>query len=395
MTTETATPTPEETMLSENKYFSYNQGPLPDGCKYCVRGEKLVLFVTGLCPRTCYFCPISDQKYGHDVIYANERKVLSTEDMIQEARLMNARGAGITGGDPLMKLERTLEYIKQLKKTFGSSFHIHLYTSLNLVTEITLAKLYEAGLDEIRFHFDFDDDKFWQNIKLAKKFSWKVGAEIPCIPTKITEMKRVADLIAGQVDFFNLNELERADNEHSKLDEMGFQTVHQYSYATEGSVAAGLEIARYVKEKKYLYSVHICTAKLKENVQLRNRMKREAAQMKRVFDTVDDEGILKRGALYLPELAPGFKYRAKLETCDKEALVATLLPLLEKIKKECSLKEEEIVIDRDKPRILLSEFYARKFKKKFKTMGLLVAVVEEMPTADQLEIEVDFLNQDY
>ncbi len=381
-----------ETTLTENKYFSYNQGPLPDGCKFCVRGEKLVLFVTGLCPRTCYFCPISDKKYSHDVIYANERKVLSTEDVIQEARLMNARGAGITGGDPLMKLERTLEYIRELKKTFGSSFHLHLYTSLNLVTETTLTKLYEAGLDEIRFHFDFDDERFWQNIKLAKKFSWKVGAEIPCIPTKIAEMKRVADLIAGHVDFFNLNELERADNEHSKLDEMGFQTVHQYSYATEGSVSAGLEIARYVKEKKYLYSVHICTAKLKENIQLRNRMKREAAQMKRKFDRVDEEGILTRGALYLPELAPGFKYRAKLETCDKEALTATLLPILEKIKKECSLKEEEIVIDKDKPRILLSEFHARKFKKKFKTAGLLVAIVQEMPTADQLEIEVDFLN---
>lgn len=379
-------------MLSENKCYSYNQGPLPDGCTYCVRGEKLVLFVTGLCPRSCYFCPISDKKYGHDVIYANERKVVTTDDVVQEARLMQAKGAGITGGDPLLKLERTLEYIRVLKKTFGSGFHLHLYTSLNLVTETTLATLYEAGLDEIRFHFDFDDERFWKNIILAKKFSWKVGAEIPCIPTKIEEMKKVANVISGHVDFLNLNELERADNEHSHLDELGFKTIHPYSYATEGSVEAGLALAEYVKEKKYPYSVHLCTARLKENVQLRNRMKREAAMVKKSFDKVDEEGILTRGALYLPELAPGFKYREKLESADKEKMIATLQPIVEKIKKESTLKDTDFDIDREKPRILLSEFNARKFKRKFKTNGLLVAIVQEMPTADQLEIEVDFLD---
>lgn len=380
-----------ETRLTENRYFSYNQGELPEGCKYCVRGEKLVLFVTGLCPRTCYFCPISDQKYGHDVIYANERKIKATEDIITEARLMQAKGAGITGGDPLLKLERTVEYIKELKKAFGSSFHLHLYTSLNLVTEATLAKLYGAGLDEIRFHFDFEDKIFWKKIFLAKKFSWKVGAELPCIPTKSVEMKKIADLISGQADFLNLNELERADNKHSSLDEAGFKTIHPFSYATEGSVKAGLEIAQYVREKGYAYSVHICTAKLKENVQLRNRMRREAAKVKKSFDKVDREGILTRGALYLPELAPGFNYRNKLESFPQEKIIAVLQPLLEKIKKECSLSDADLFLDKEKPRILLSEFHTRKFKKKLKASGLLVAVVQEMPTADQLEIEVEFL----
>ncbi len=385
---------PENKVLSENKYFSYNQGELPDGCKYCVRGEKLVLFVTGLCPRTCYFCPISDKKYGHDVIYANERRVNTAEDIIKEARLMQARGAGITGGDPLIKLERTIKYIKELKKTFGSSFHLHLYTSLNLVTERALAKLAEAGLDEIRVHFDFDDEIFWKKIVLAKKFTWKVGAELPCIPTKIAEMKKIADLISGHVDFLNLNELERADNEHSSLDEAGFKTIHQFSYATEGSVKAGLEIAQHVKEKGYAYPVHICTAKLKENVQLRNRMRREAAAVRKTFDKVDNEGILTRGALYLPELAPDFNYRNKLESFSQEKIITVLQLLLEKmekIKEECSFNDEDLFLDREKPRILLSEFQARKFKKKLKAAGLLTAIVQEMPTADQLEIEVEFL----
>ena len=114
-------------MIKENKYYSYNLGLLPKGCQMCVKGEKLVLFVTGLCPRKCCFCPVSDDKYGRDVIYANERRVFTSDDLIKEAELMNAKGMGITGGDPLTKLERTTRFIKKLKEKFGKEFHIHYW----------------------------------------------------------------------------------------------------------------------------------------------------------------------------------------------------------------------------------------------------------------------------
>src|SRR3989344_5901823 len=152
-------------MVAENRYFSYNLHTLPDGCRFCVQGEKLVLFVTGLCPRKCYFCPVSDQKYGQDVSFANERRLSGREDIIQEAEAMDAKGAGITGGDPLMKIERTLAYIRQLKEKYGAGFHIHLYTSLNLVTENSLKQLHDAGLDEIRFHLDIDSEQFWPRLE--------------------------------------------------------------------------------------------------------------------------------------------------------------------------------------------------------------------------------------
>src|SRR3989338_362887 len=103
----------------KNKFHSYNTGDLPKGCSYCVKGEKLVLFVTGLCLRKCYFCPVSDEKYQKDVVFANELKVRNFKDILKEAKAMNAKGAGITGGDPLAKLSRTASCIKKLKEKFG------------------------------------------------------------------------------------------------------------------------------------------------------------------------------------------------------------------------------------------------------------------------------------
>ena len=174
--------------INKTPWHSWCTGKIAKGCAYCVQGRKLVLFVTGICPRKCYFCPVSDQKYGKDVIYANERVISAdsaNKDILEEADSMQAKGAGITGGDPLMKLDRTISYIKLLKEKFGARFHIHLYTSLDLVTEESLKKLFEAGLDEIRFHPDLKNKSNWDKISIANKFKTKpcLNAGIACSNT--------------------------------------------------------------------------------------------------------------------------------------------------------------------------------------------------------------------
>ena len=378
-------------MIQENQYYSYNVGELPEGCQYCVRGEKLVLFVTGVCPRRCYFCPVSDQKFGKDVTFANERKVNTTEDVLIEAKIMRAKGMGITGGDPLAKLERTVNYIKLLKKEKGREFHIHLYTSLNLVTSHALQQLAEAGLDEIRFHLELDSSVFWDRLLLAQQFPWQIGVELPVIPTKEAQLKQVIDFIQGKVHFLVLNELEISDNSHSLLVKMGFQTKNRISYAVENSLETGLGLIQYIKEKGYPLKVHFCTAKLKDAIQLGNRLQREAQGMKKRFDQVSKEGLLTRGALYLPDLVPGFGYRKKLEEANKAEYLERLKPVVEKLKKELSFGENDLYLDPEKPRILLSVKKIAPLKKQFKQWGLIPAIVSEYPTADQLEIEVDLL----
>lgn len=371
--------------MKQNKYYSYNIKQLPIGCQYCVRGEKLVIFVTGICPRKCTFCPVSDQKFQLDVSFANERKIDTFSDIIKEAKLMKAKGAGITGGDPLSKLDRTIEYIQRLKQEFGEQFHVHLYTSLNLVSIESLSKLHQAGLDEIRFHLDLDDNKFWERLELARGFDWGVGVEVPLILGREEKMKKLIDFVKDRIDFLNMNELEIADNEHSSLKA---ETVG-ISYAVKGSLELGLEMLDYIKEQRLDLTVHLCTAKLKDAVQLASRIKREAKGAKHSFDIVDKEGMLTRGALYLDDLKPGFAYREKLNNIDKQDYVDKLKPLLQRIKSK--MKNENFFLDLDKPRILLSKKIVKKKKSFFHKLGLKPAIVKEYPTADQLEIEVEFL----
>src|SRR3989344_649719 len=133
--------------ISKTKYHSWCAGQLSEGCQKCVQGPKLVLFITGICPQKCFYCPVSEHKFGHDVVYANEWKIKDPEnpvELLEEAKLAQATGAGITGGDPLANVERCCKYIRMLKEKFGIRFHTHLYTSLMLVTKERLQKLFDA-----------------------------------------------------------------------------------------------------------------------------------------------------------------------------------------------------------------------------------------------------------
>ena len=102
----------------KTRFDSYCINGIADGCKYCVKGKKLVLFITGKCLRSCSYCSLSTKRKNKDIIWANERECSTPEDLLEEVRKSNATSAGITGGDPLLFLSRTLKYAKILKKNF-------------------------------------------------------------------------------------------------------------------------------------------------------------------------------------------------------------------------------------------------------------------------------------
>jgi pyruvate formate-lyase activating enzyme-like uncharacterized protein len=247
-------------------YKSFRKGPLPRGCRLCVQGKKLVLFVTGRCSRGCFYCPISEQKKGKDVVFANEWPTRKIKEIIEEGRLCGAQGAGFTGGDPLVVMSRTIRYIRALKKEFGEGFHIHLYTPLSLATESKLKSLYNAGLDEIRFHPDLFSRKLWERIKLAGDFEWDVGIEIPVIPGQKKETKALITYSIPYISFINLNELEYSDTSAQDLGKRKLRTKDEMSYGIKGSEEMALSLLEWIERKKYPLKVHYCTAGLKDGV---------------------------------------------------------------------------------------------------------------------------------
>ena len=71
---------------------------LAKGCVLCNQGAKMVLFVTGRCHRTCWYCPLSRERKGTDTVFANEHPVDIPAQIIQEAENMSALGTGYYRG---------------------------------------------------------------------------------------------------------------------------------------------------------------------------------------------------------------------------------------------------------------------------------------------------------
>lgn len=272
---------------SSGSFFNY----LPQGCRLCYMGAKMVLFVTGLCRKSCFYCPVSNERRGKDLVFANERPVRRDEDIIEEAVSMDALGTGITGGEPLLRLERVIHYIKLLKNHFGGSHHIHLYTAL-APGKAVLKSLKEAGLDELRFHPPLH---LWANINTtpyrislltARELGLSTGIEIPCIPSDFSGILSLLDEVGG---FLNLNELEFSETNAEELKKRGFETVDDVSSAALGSKEAA--------ESLTFNKFHFCSSRFKDAVQLRERFKRIAKKVARNFDEITDDGTLVYGVI--------------------------------------------------------------------------------------------------
>lgn len=269
-------------------------GKLPKGCELCRLGSKLVLFITGECDDNCYYCPVSEDRFGKDKIFANETEIKDLEDVLYEAYRMRALGAGITGGDPILKIDRVVEIISLLKSEFGSNFHIHLYTTGRYVNDDVMKELVNAGLDEIRFHPIRDE--YLNAIKIASKYSIDVGIELPSIPN---EEDRIIKLIEwakeNNIKFVNLNELELNSRNYLHLNARGFHVSHGIT-GVKGSFDTAYKIIRRFESDKKIV-VHYCSSIYKDLVETRTRFFRMIKYSSKPYEEYTEEGTIIRALI--------------------------------------------------------------------------------------------------
>jgi hypothetical protein len=266
------------------------------GCVLCQQGAKMVLFITGMCRHTCWYCPLSRERKGQDRIYANEKEISSTEEAVRVAQRMSALGTGITGGEPLDRIGRVIEYSRVLKQIFGEEHHIHLYTAL-APGEDTLRSL--AGLvDEIRMH---PPAECWDNVsrtgyvkaaRRAREMGFCVGFEVPALPEV-----GILESVLPELDFLTINELEWGETNADEMRRRGYVPVDSVHNAVAGSREWAASISRNPK-------VRFCSSQFKDSVQLRERLIRVARNTARPFDEITRDGTVIYGVVESVEGIP-------------------------------------------------------------------------------------------
>ena len=224
-------------------------------------------------------------------MYVNEVKVKDLNDIVIESLISGSEGAGITGGDPLAKFNRTLSVIRSLKEFFGVEYHIHLYTSGILLNKNKLEKLVRAGLDELRIHITGEHS--WRALELAKEADLTVAIENPVLPGSDDFLKNlVMKAIKLGIRFINLNELEFSETNYESLIMRGYKPSLKYGVAAEGSKEAAINLLKWVAEEGLNISVHFCPALYKDKYQFRKRMWRRGLRTKQFYEELSD-GVIK------------------------------------------------------------------------------------------------------
>ena len=318
------------------------QGSLPTGCALCEAGTKLVLFVTGVCHYTCFYCPISEEKRMSVAAWANERRLDTSralkpgspewddpqaQDLValaEEVRSIGAKGTGVTGGDPLYDPERTLRYLRFLKREFGPKHHVHLYTQIPFDPK-WLKALQEAGLDELRFHppdetwAEPDAPQFEKYRRLwleAKRMEdeglWDVGFEIPCIPGSEEQMSA----LVGWLDrhgfrFINVNEMEFSETNYEAMLARGYRIKDTETSRALASEEVAREVMRRASSGELApgskaparIAIHFCSSPFKDRIQLRQRLARQAERKAKPYEVATEDGTLVRGVIECPDPA--------------------------------------------------------------------------------------------
>lgn len=254
------------------------------GCTLCFKGAKLVLFVTGLCQRSCWYCPLSAQRKDQDVIFANEHRITSPEEVLVVARKMSALGTGVTGGEPFLVLDRLVSFTRALKDEFGPSHQIHLYSGI-APSRSDLMKI--SGLvDEIRLNPPHETwaaitgSPYHDSIRNARDLGFDIGVEVPSLPGIEAFLEIIDD-----IDFLNINELEWGESNASEMRRRGYELRGDVSNAVQGGKEAVAGILSHPK-------VHWCSSDFKDRVQLRMRLKRIAANTAREFEEITTDGTI-------------------------------------------------------------------------------------------------------
>ncbi|NPA47390.1 MAG: radical SAM protein, partial [Thermococci archaeon] len=163
--------------------------------------------------------------------------------------------------------------------------------------------------------------------------------------------------------FLNVNELEFSETNLRSLISRGYRPINDESSAIKGSLEAGLELLRWGEENTSL-SYHLCTSRLKDAVQLRNRLRRMAENVARPYMDVTEDGTLIFGVAEYDEPEELYRFLAE----------------------DVGIPRDMIYLNVEKKRVEMPVDVAKELSNAVEG-EVRFFVVEEYPTWDRLEVE--------
>ena len=276
--------------LSANasKLDSHNLSP---GCRACLEGKWSCLFITGNCNCRCFYCPTA-QDVGGDP-GTNNLDFPKVDDYVDYLARFGFTGASISGGEPLLVLEKSLKYLRAIRRRLGDGIHLWLYTNGTLLTRDIAQRLRDAGLDEIRVDIGATGYALDQ-VRLAVGIIPHVTVEIPAIPEEGALLQqKLVEMAESGVNYLNLHQLRLTNHNYPQLTGRGYTFLHGESVTVLESELTALELLRCSLDHGLDLGVNYCSFVYKNRFQGAAGRRRAGAQIAKNYEDVTAAGYLR------------------------------------------------------------------------------------------------------
>jgi pyruvate formate-lyase activating enzyme-like uncharacterized protein len=264
---------------------------LSPGCQSCATGGWSCLFINGRCNAACFYCPTSQDDTGDPL--TNGIPFATPEDFAEYVALFGFTGASISGGEPLLTLDRTLAYLQAVRRRCGDSVHLWMYTNGILLTEEIAAQLRSAGLNEIRFDIGATNYNL-SKLRLAVGVIDTVTVEIPTVPEEEELLRdKLAEMAAAGVQHLNLHQLRLTPYNLKHLANRPYTFIHGESVTVLESELAALRLVRYAIEQGIDLPVNYCSFPYKRRFQHAAARRRGIPFIRSAGEEITEAGYLR------------------------------------------------------------------------------------------------------
>lgn len=264
---------------------------LSPGCRTCIEGQWSCLFINGKCNANCFYCPTSQDKVGLPT--TNSLAFNDPKEYIAYLQTFGFRGASISGGEPLLTLDKSVRFIQSIKKQFGEDIHVWLYSNGILATREVMERLAEAGLDEIRFDIGATGYSIRQ-LENAVGIIPTVTVEIPAIPEECERIKSMLPILHDcGVQHLNLHQLRLTPYNFNRLVSRGYRFLHGKKVTVLDSELTALEILLYGRSSNSNLPINYCSFPFKDRFQGRAARSRNGALIQKCYESITENGFIR------------------------------------------------------------------------------------------------------
>lgn len=230
---------------------------LSPGCRSCGEGTWSCLFINNICNANCFYCPTSQEEYSEPTTQTVQFP--NVEDYISYIKKFGFKGVSISGGEPFLTFDKTLNFVQRIKEEFQEDIYLWLYTNGILADREKLTTLKNLGLNEIRFDIGavgYKTDK----VELACEIFDNVTVEIPAVPEQKENLKKlITHLKSIGVSYLNLHQIRCTPHNYKSLVKKDYTFLHGPKITVLESELTALELMCYAKENNIDLPINYCS----------------------------------------------------------------------------------------------------------------------------------------